>query len=427
MRNMSTVPSREELSQTLGLDRTRRRWRFAWRWGVAGLVALAAVVVGWYVLYGAGQRAAPHYVTAAVERGDLRVRVTATGTLEPLNEVEISSELSGIIRKVLVDYNDKVRKGQVLAELDTDKLEAQVAHSRATLAAARAKVEEAGATLAEARQNFERYRQLVERKVASEQKFDEAKAARDRAASSLDSAKADVAVAEADLKLRQTDLDKACICSPIDGVVLRRRVEPGQTVASTLQAPVLFTVAEDLAAMRLLVDVDEADVSLVAEGQSARFTVDAYPERNFAALVTMVRYAPETTEGVVTYKAHLSVDNRDLLLRPGMTATAEISVKTVTGALLIPNEALRFVPPEPETEEEGRGLLGSILPRPPSRGATRRPELVGNGRRVWVLKGGELVAVSLVIGLSDGQRTEVVSGELEAGQRIVVEAQEAGS
>lgn len=382
---MGTAPSHDEISQTLGLERARRWRSSAWRWLVAGLLALAVVLAGWFFLLGAGDRGAPRYVTAPIERGDLHVTVTATGTLEPTNEVEISSELSGIVRKVVVDYNDRVRSGQVLAELDTDKLQAEVAHARATLAAAKARVKEAQATLAEARQDFERYGQLAKRKVEPEQKFEQAKAAFERAAASLRSAKANVAVAEADLKLRETDIEKACICSPIDGVVLKRQVDPGQTVASTLQAPVLFTVAEDLTSMELRVDVDEADVSLVEKGQSARFTVDAYPDRAFAATVTKVRYAPETTAGVVTYKTHLSVDNRDLLLRPGMTATAEIPVKTVKDALLIPNEALRFVPPEPKVEEGGRGLLGSILPHRPASNATRRPEEAGTGRRAWVL------------------------------------------
>src|SRR3972149_3528266 len=177
--------------------------------------------------------------------------VTATGTLEPTNEVEISSELSGIIRSVLVDYNDEVKKGQALAQLDTDKLEAEAARARADLAVANARVAEAQATLAEARQNLDRYQRLIEKNVASGQKLDEAKATYERAKASLDSAKADVEVAKADLKLRQTDIEKACICSPIDGVVLKRQVEPGQTVAATLQAPVLFTVAEDLTEMEL--------------------------------------------------------------------------------------------------------------------------------------------------------------------------------
>ena len=424
---MSAHPPRDGISQTLGVDENSRRWNAATRWLAAVLLLFVAVAVGWLYLYGGGESDGLRYITAPAERGELRVTVTATGTLEPTNEVEISSELSGIIRSVLVDYNDEVKKGQALAELNTDKLEAEAARARADLAAANARVEEAQATLSEAGQNLERYQKLIERNVASEQKVDEAKAIYERAKASRDSAKADVAVAKANLKLRETDLEKACICSPINGVVLKRQVEPGQTVAATLQAPVLFTVAEDLTQMELQVDVDEADVSLVKKGQSARFTVDAYPDRDFAATITKVRYAPETTEGVVTYKAHLSVDNRDLLLRPGMTATAEISAKTVKDALLVPNEALRFVPPQPKAEEAGRGILGGVLPRMPPRETAQRPEETGNKRRVWLLVNGKPTAVPITIGLSDGQRTEVTGGDLEGGERVIVDVEEAAS
>jgi HlyD family secretion protein len=231
------------------------------------------------------------------------------------------------------------------------------------------------------------------------------------------------------LELKETDLKKACICSPIDGIVLRRNVDPGQTVAATLQAPVLFTLAEDLTAMELQVDVDEADVGRVDIGQTAQFTVDAYPDRTFSGTVTKVRYAPQTIEGVVTYTTHLSVDNSNLLLRPGMTATAEISAKTVKNAVLIRNEALRFAPPEPEAEEQGGGLLSRILPRPP---AIKKPQPrsdAGNGnqRQIWILKDGEPAAISISVGLSDGQRTEVVAGELQPGQQVVIDVLDSGS
>ncbi|MEN8196170.1 MAG: efflux RND transporter periplasmic adaptor subunit, partial [Pseudomonadota bacterium] len=358
--------SEEDVGETLGLGRSSSRNRILPRWSIfvlSGLV-LAALVV-WYLSAGKDDGGTA-YVTAPVELRDLVVTVTATGTLEPTNEVEVSSELSGTIRKVFVDHNDPVDAGQILAELDTDKLEAQVTRARATLTAAKARVKEAEAVLAEARRNFQRYRELARKNVVSEHEFDVAEATFGRAAAALESAAADVEVVEADLKLRETDLEKACICSPINGVVLRRNVDPGQTIAATLQAPVLFTLAENLAAMELRVDVDEADISLVEEGQAASFTVDAYPDRIFPARITKVRFAPDTTEGVVTYETYLAVDNSELLLRPGMTATAEITVKTIKAALLVPNEALRFVPPAPDTDED-TGLLGSILPHPPSR------------------------------------------------------------
>jgi HlyD family secretion protein len=413
--------SEEDVSETLGLGRSSSRNRILLRWaifGVSGLV-LAALVV-WYLSAGKDDGGAA-YVTAPVERRDLVVTVTATGTLEPTNEVEVSSELSGMIRKVFVDHNDPVDAGQILAELDTDKLEAQVTRAGATLTAAKARVKEAEAALAEARRNFQRYRELARKNVVSEHEFDVAKATYERASAALESAAADVEVVEADLKLRETDLKKACICSPIKGVVLRRNVDPGQTVAATLQAPVLFTLAGDLAAMELRVDVDEADISLVEEEQIASFTVDAYPERTFPARITKVRFAPDTTEGVVTYETYLAVDN----IRPGMTATAEITVKTIKAALLVPNEALRFVPPAPDTDED-TGLLGSILPHPPSRNGPGANDLNAKTKRVWVVANGALKAAEVTTGLSDGQMTEILQGDIEPGMEVVTDLREAG-
>jgi HlyD family secretion protein len=426
---MAMKPSDDDISQTLGLDTSPRGFKRSMRWALMAVLALVVIAGGWMVFFRDGDSGAPRYITAPVQRGELRVTVTATGTLEPTNQVEISSELSGIVRTVLVDHNDRVTKGQILAELDTDKLKAEVAHGRATLSAAKARLKESQATLGQSRSDFERYKKLLQSRAASEQKFDEAKAVYERAQAALESAKADVAVAEADLELKETDLKKACICSPVQGIVLVRNVDPGQTIASTFQAPVLFTVAEDLTKMELQVDVDEADVSLVQEGQSAQFTVDAYPDRVFPATITKVRFAPETTQGVVTYKAHLAVDNSALLLRPGMTATAEISVKTVKDALLIPNEALRFVLPVQQDAGEGRGLLGSILPRPPHRMASPNSNDLGDSskRRIWVLKDGEPLEVVVTIGLSDGQRTSIVEGNLVPGQEVLIDEREASS
>ena len=415
----------EDVSETLGLDRPASGKRTLLRWSILGFsgLVLAALVV-WYLSAGKDDGGAA-YVTAPVERRDLVVTVTATGTLEPTNEVEVSSELSGMIRKVFVDNNDPVAEGQILAELDTDKLEAQVTRARAVLTAAKARVKEAEASLAEARRNFQRYSELVRKKVVSEQEFDVAKSANERAAASLESAMADVEVAQADLKLRETDLEKACICSPIDGVVLRRDVDPGQTVAATLQAPVLFTLAGDLAAMELRVDVDEADISLVEEGQAASFTVDAYPERTFPARITKVRFAPDTSEGVVTYQTYLAVDNSDLLLRPGMTATAEITVKTVKDALVIPGEALRFAPPASKSDASV-GLLRRLFSRPrrTRNAAANAPD--SKTKRVWVLDSGQLKAIEVTTGSSDGQMTEILSGDIKPGMEVVTDQRAGG-
>lgn len=417
---MPDSSKQRDIQSTLGLDAATGRRRPRWRWIAGGVFLVLAGAAIWGLIGGTAQKQ-PRYITAPAERGTLTVTVTATGTLQPTNEVEISSEMSGTVRQVLVDDNDLVKAGQVLAELDTGRLEGQVVRARATLAMATARVKEAEAALLEAQSKYDRYVTLASRKVISDQEFDAVRAAHAQAGAALESAHADVQVAEADLRLRETDLRSACICSPIDGVVLRRNVEPGQTVAASLQAPVLFVLAESLATMELRVDVDEADISMVAEGQSAQFTVDAWPDRMFPARITKVRFAPDATESVVTYKTYLAVDNASFLLRPGMTATARIVVRTVADALTVPNAALRFSPPRAVQAAPSGGLLQSLFPSPPRQAATPRPAEVGNRRQIWVLRDGAAVPLSVAIGLTDGQRTEIVEGELSAGDLVVVD------
>jgi HlyD family secretion protein len=308
----------------------------------------------------------------------------------------------------------------VLAELDTDKLRATLDAIRARLGSARARINEAEATLREKERDHARKRELAEKRIASTQDLDAAAAALDRAEASLATTKAEAVAMEADLRLAETNMAKAAIRSPITGVVLKRNVDPGQTVASSLQAPVLFSIAENLASMELQVDVDEADVGQVEVGQGATFTVDAYPDRRFPATIRYVRYASEVVQGVVTYMAVLTIDNREMLLRPGMTATAEITVKEVEDALLVPNAALRFTPVLGQAPQ--RTLLQRILPGPPGfRRATRPPETTGRQRTLWVLREGEPVAVPVAIGASDGRRTEIRSGELKAGDAVILD------
>lgn len=415
----------DKVSATLGLDESSGRKSAFRRWGIVGLACLLLGALGlWYISRGTDDGGIA-YVTAPVARRDLVVTVTATGTLQPTDEVEISSELSGMIRNVFVDNNDPVTQGQVLAELDTDKLRVQVTRAQATLTAAKARIKEAEAALAESRRTFQRNSELARKNVVSERELDIARSAYERAAASLDSAKADAVVTEADLELRETDLKKACICSPINGMVLRRDVDPGQTVAATLQAPVLFTLAGDLSAMELRVDVDEADISLVEEGQAASFTVDAYQERTFPARVTKVRFAPDTTEGVVTYETYLAVDNSEMLLRPGMTAMAEITVKTITDALLVPNEALRFAPPAPKSDNSV-GLLRRLFSRPRRTRDTAANAADAKTKRVWMLDGGQLKAIEVATGSSDGQMTEITGGGIEPGMEVVTDMRTSG-
>jgi HlyD family secretion protein len=369
---------------------------------------------------------APKYETQSAQRGSLVVTVSATGTLEPTNQVEVGSELSGIVESVDVDYNDKVKVGQVLAKLDTEKLEAQVVKSQATLESAQAIVLQAEANLLEARNELDRLKQVWEKtnkKAPSQHDLDAAEAAYKRAQAVLASSSAQVAEAQATLDANKTDLGKAAIRSPINGIVLTRQVEPGQTVAASLQAPTLFTLAEDLTKMELHVDVDEADVGQVNEEQEAVFTVDAYPELTFQATVKQVRYGSQTVNGVVTYETVLDVDNSDLLLRPGMTATADITVKNVKDAVLVPNAALRFSPPEQEqSSSEGGSITSKLLPRPRRHSGQAKKESTDDNRQklVWTLKEGNPVSIAVTLGSTDGQMTQVVAGEIEPGMELVV-------
>jgi HlyD family secretion protein len=289
------------------------------------------------------------------------------------------------------------------------------------LAATKAKVAEAQATVGERERDLARKKRLGATLAVSLQDVDQAQAAHERAAASLASAHADVAAAEAELQMNETNYAKVNIRSSINGVVLKRSVDPGQTVAASLQAPVLFTIAEDLRQMELQVDVDEADVGKVRAGQEASFSVDAFPDRRFPAVIRDVRFASETVQGVVTYKAVLEISNSELLLRPGMTATAEINVMAVKDALLVPNAALRYMPPEPESEQS-RSFLNRLLPGPPVMKQSRQADETGRMRTIWVLREGSPIRMPVEIGPSDGKRTEIKGGDLKVDDRVIVDA-----
>jgi HlyD family secretion protein len=384
-------------------------------------IVLVASALAYLFWPGSAGTDAPIYQTKPVTRGDITTHVTATGTVEPTNVVDVSSELSGIVRAVLVDYNDRVSKGQELARLDMDKLEAQVAHSNATVAAKQAMVAQAEASVEEAQKKLARLKTLARKKITSQQDLEAAEATYNRSLAELASAKADVKVAGADLQTAETNLAKAHIYSPIDGVVLERDVDPGQTVAASLSAPVLFTIAEDLTNMELQVDIDEADIGAVQVHQTATFTVEAYQGREFPAVIEELRYASETTDGVVTYKGILTVDNKEMLLRPGMTATAEIVVKQVKDGLLIPNAALRWSPPETAAGEDKRSLLDSILPRPPQHRKVAKVEAKDGQRTVYILKDDMPTAVQIRTGATDGGNSLVVEGKLSVGDKVIVD------
>ncbi len=415
-----------DIGQTLGIDQSSDRKKHLKRWLIVALLVIAGVTSA-AVWKGTKKSNSIQYQTQKVQRGDLTVTVTATGALEPTNQVDVGSELSGIIKTVEVDYNDRVKVGQILARLDTDKLKAKVLQSKAALESARAKVLEVQATVKESGDQLARLKEVWElsnNMVPSQQDLDAAQAVLHRAKATEATARAQVSQAQATLEADETDLAKTVIHSPINGIVLTRNVEPGQTVAASFQAPILFTLAEDLTQMELHVDVDEADVGQVTKGQEASFTVDAHPGRTFPARITQVRYGSQTVNGVVTYKTVLNMDNSDLSLRPGMTATADITVNKVKNAILVPNAALRFIPPVKEKEAPSNGsLLNKLLPRRHRAPSKQRKDSTADKKlqHVWTLRDGKLLAIAVSIGTTDGRMTEVTSGDIDPGMPLVVD------
>lgn len=427
---MSNSPSTNDLdlAKIIGSETAPRRSGLL-RWLIT-LIALALAVSGFlYFRSSAAPQALPQYQTEPLNRGNLRVTVSATGKLEPINQVDVGSELSGVIEAVFVDYNDRIKKGQVLARLDVAKLQDAIAKAKAGLASAEAKVLQTAATVQESRAHLKRLQQVAKLsggKVPSQAELETAEATVQRAIADQASARAAVEEARAALRSNETDLTKAFIRSPIDGVVLKRAVEPGQTVAASLQVAVLFTLAENLAQMELQVDVDEADVGQVHEGQAATFSVDAYSQRRYPASISQVRFGAETVNNVVTYKTILNVDNSDLSLRPGMTATAEIVTAERENVLLVPNAALRFTPSQPTAAPSSRnsgGLVASLTPRPPRRAVaksvTKTPDK-NAAPQLWLLRDQQAVAIPVTVGFSDGRLTEVTGEGLEPGLPIII-------
>jgi HlyD family secretion protein len=414
-----------DIAKVLEVDNLQAKQKIPKMWIIAAVLASVIIIVAVF-WRGSHSSNALQYKTEEVKRGNLTVIVTATGTLKPTNnEVSVGSELSGTIKTVEVNYNSKVKTGQILATLDTTKLETQIRQYKAALESAQAKVLETQATIKEARSKLIQYQKvkaLSNNKVPSQADMDAQEATLARAIADDASARASVSQAKATLATYETDLSKSVIRSPINGVVLTRDVEPGQTVAATMTAPTLFTLASDLTKMELHVNVDEADVSNIKEGQNATFSVAAYSNRTFDARIVRANYGSTTTSGVVTYETVLKVDNSDLLLRPGMTATADIVVKKIENALLIPGAALRFTPSLQEEKKSSGGLVSSILPHPPGSGNRQQGES-GNKKRqnVWILKNEKLSAVSITIGSANGGMTEVLSGDIQPGEAVVVD------
>src|SRR5690554_2677986 len=348
----------EELSRLIHKSKSGKKWR----WIISGIV-LAAIAAA--VFFKLSAEPEPRtWVTEPIKRGDLQLTATATGDLKPKRTVTIGAETSGQILSVEVKANDTVTKGQVLLRFDTEALDNKLLQANAALASARANVRGAQASLEAATLEHERTATLAEKDMASRSALDQRRAEKLRALATLEANRASVARAQAEVAAAKTQLSKATITSPIDGVVMTQNVEGGNTVASTLQTPELFVLAEDLSQMELHIEVDEADIGLVEPGQPATFNVDAWPGCAFEAEVSTVSLSPTVEQNVVTYTVELSVDNSERLLRPGMTATATIATGAHQNVLLAPNAALRFTPPS-EADEKESGCFS--LSRRPTR------------------------------------------------------------
>lgn len=361
-----------------------------------GIITLAvlAVAAGGYCLFGGkGKKAEISYETAKVERATLSSSVTATGTIEPVTEVEVGTQVSGIISHIYVDYNTEVKRGQVIAELDRTNLLSELNSAQSNLSAARSDLDYQ-------RVNYNRYKALHDKGLVSDNEFETARLAYDQAKSTYD------ARTEA-VKKAQTNLGYATITSPIDGVILSKSVEEGQTVAASFSTPTLFTIAQDLTDMRVIANVDEADIGGVREGQRTTFTVDAFPDDVFEGTVTQVRQEATTENNVVTYEVVISARNDALKLKPGLTANVTIYTMERTGVLSVPTKALRFTPTA-ETIRPGDKIVD-----------------VAGEHKLWVRQGNTIKAVAVSVGSAGATRTEILGGIAE-GTEIITEVKAAG-
>lgn len=397
------------------------------RLGVGAAVIAAAAAGVWYFGFASASKA-PAYRTVEIIRGPLAVTVVANGTVNPVRTVSIGSELSGIVRKVNVDVNSVVKAGDVLIELDDSNLKANVNQAKASLASAKAALAEAQATLVEAEAKMRRYEELNKSsggRLPSRTELDVQSATVLKSKAGVQSALAAIDDAQATLDTRLTDLSKSQIKSPVDGVVLARTVEPGYAVAASLQAVELLTVATDLRELELEVDVDEADVGQVKDGQSATFTVASYPNKRFDAKLTKVAYGSTTsTDNVITYTAYLDVKNPNLELRPGMTATATINTARSENALLVPSTALRFKPMAAAgAQKSSMGLM--MPPHRSNASKTAKEVTLAQYERVQTVyvvdENGKAKPVEIVTGLTNGRMTEVVSGPLKEGDKVITD------
>ena len=372
------------------------------------------------------------YLTVMVSRGNVRQVVSSTGTLQAVVTVIVGSQVSGTIAKLNADFNTKVTKGQVVAELDQSKFAARVEETRANLLAAQANLAKSKVAVEDAARTLARTKELMKRELVPQGDLDAAQTAYDAARAQLNVTQAQVGQSQAAVNQASIDLGYTVIRSPVDGIVISRSVDVGQTVAASLQAPTLFSIANDLTKMEVHTNVDEADVGNIREGQDVTFTVDAHPTRRFRGKVHQVRNAPQIIQNVVTYDAVVRIDNKELLLKPGMTANVQFLVSEKEDVLTIPNMALRFKPPD--EKNEAQDLLRQEQSRAAPRVGARRTSRPGGGGgggsgseghrvrevKIYLVKGSKAQSVDVQIGITDGSRTEVIAGSLNENDPVII-------
>jgi HlyD family secretion protein len=387
---------------------------------VIGISAVTASLAAYYRT--SGGDSAAQFVTASATRGDVLQVVEATGKLEAVTTVQVGTQVSGTIESLHADFNSVVRKGQVVARLDPSVLEAQVEQARATVARLNADVERSRILVDDADVKLRRAKELFERGLIPATDLENAETTARQAKASLKAAQAQVVQSQASLNQSRVNLSHTVITAPVDGIVISRNVDVGQTVAASMSAPTLFVIAKDLTAMQVNASIDEADIGRIAAGQRVTFTVDAYPNEQFSGTVSQVRLNPVVSQNVVSYVTTIDVRNRDLKLKPGMTANVSVEVARADNVVRVPNAALRFVP----TEEMLANVVRSLRPGSPANvrrerqaeDAPRRPADPSMAR-VWTLQDGQLRANRVRTGISDGIVTAIVDGEVPDGATIV--------
>jgi len=376
---------------------------------IIGVIIIAVISGGAYlVLKKNGDE--QQFTTKKVSLGKIRSQVTATGTVNAVTTVLVGTQVSGTIKNLYVDFNSYVKKGQLLAQIDAAAFDAQVQQARANLSAAQANVKKSEAALIDARRQLSRNKELFARKLIARMDLDTAETNELSAAAQLEASQAQVEQTRAALQVSETNLQYTRIISPVDGMVISRSVDVGQTVAASFQTPTLFTIAQDLAKMQIDTSVDEADIGKIKKDQTVEFTVDAYPDKIFPGRVSVIRNAPITVQNVVTYDVVVLVPNPDKILKPGMTANVSIITAEKNNVLAVPNAALRFRPPEKANAAKKAPEL-----KPPE-----GKELERKGPVVWRLENNKPKRVSITVGISDGSNTEVAAGELKAGEEVIV-------